>query len=203
MTKSQAPPPGWLTISGLAAQRDVDKSAISRRVARLESLGLLTTRSSGKAKLVNLIEFERVTASTVDGVRELNGRGATGPPIAGAANGDDIVLAREQALRASYAAKLMFLDLEERQGRLVEVEAVRANLEGCAVELARVIDALPGRAEALASAVTKEGVAGLRVALRGVARELRETLTRAAERFADGGGMVAEPADEPAEEVVA
>ena len=189
MTPPRETPPGWLTISDLARERGVDKSAVSRRVARMEGLGLVTTRVQGKAKLVNLAEFNRAAASTVDGVRELNGRGATGPPDAGAPNSDDPVLAREQARRVGYSADLAKLDLDERLGRLVEVEAVRLSLETCALELVRVIDQLPARADALAAAVAKEGVAGLRAALRAVARAWRDTLARAAERFASGESL--------------
>ena len=192
MSDPQSAPPGWLTISGLALERGVDKSAMSRRVARLERLGHLSTRAQGKAKLVNVADFDRATALTVDAVRELNGRRATGPPFGAGLNGDDPVLAKEQARRASYDAELKRLDLEERQGRLVELSAVRADLESCVVELVRVIDALPSRADTLMAAVTKEGVAGLRVALRGVAREWREALARAAESFADGEGPFAD-----------
>ncbi|HXT06983.1 MAG TPA: MarR family transcriptional regulator [Roseiarcus sp.] len=180
-------PPGWLTISDLARERGVDKSAISRRVARLEGLGLISTRKQGKGKLVCLAEFDRAASSTVDAVREANGRRAMGPPDAGATGPGDPILAREQARRAAYDADMKRLDLEERLGRIVEAEAVRVALASCALELAQAIEALPGRAEALAAAVTKEGVAGLRAALKTVARELRETLARAAERFGEGG----------------
>ncbi len=194
-------PPGWISISDLARERSVDKSAISRRVARLEGLGLLSPRVVGKAKLVNLAEFDRATSATVDAVRESNGRGSTGPPDAGAPG--DPILAREQARRAAYDADLKKLDLDERLGRLVEVEAVRASLDACAVELVRGLDALPGRAEALAAVVAKDGAPGLRAALKAVARELRETLARAAERFGEAGEAEDEPDVAPAEEAAA
>lgn len=192
-----APPPGWLAITDLARARGVDKSAISRRVSRLAEAGLLSTRIVGKTKLVNVEEFDRVTASTVDGMRELNGLGAariTGhslaapaapPPVEAATTGLPI-LAHEQARRVSFDADLKRLELETRTGKLVEIDAVRLNLSSCAIELGRVLDALPSRADALAAVVAKDGVTGLRAALRAIAREWREMLARAAERFAEG-----------------
>lgn len=53
----------WATISELARQRGVSRSAISFRVGRYEALGLLKTRP-GKAgsKLVNVAEFDRVNS---------------------------------------------------------------------------------------------------------------------------------------------
>ena len=184
-----AAPPGWLTISDLARERGVDKAAISRRVARLETIGQLSTRPHGQAKIVNVEEFDRACAATVDAVREMNGRSATAAlsaPAAPAIGGP--ILANEQARRASFDAELKRLDLAERLGRLVEIESVRFNIEECALELVRTIDQLPSRADALAAVMTKDGVTGLRTALRGLAREMRVSLAHAAERFAEGEG---------------
>jgi DNA-binding MarR family transcriptional regulator len=182
----RAPPAGWLTISALAVHRGVDKSAVSRRVTRLESMGLLSTRTQGRLKLVCVADFDRATAATVDSVRELNGGGAS-------AHGRDagvdvgLVLANEQALRASYDAQLKRMDLEERQGKLVEVDKVRRAIEGCSAELARKVNALPSRSDALASAFLKDGAAGLRAALRAEAHAMLKILADVAERFAEAG----------------
>ena len=72
---SAANTPGWATVSELARIRGVDKSAVSRRVARLEEQGLLATRQgAGRAKLVRVEEYDRVVAETGDAVLEANGR---------------------------------------------------------------------------------------------------------------------------------
>ena len=172
-------PADCLTISQLARELGVDKSAVSRRVARLEGQGLLKTQKAGKTKLVNRAEFLAATSATVDIVRQANGRGATAAAEGGAA---DPVLAREQARAASIRADLAQIELDKQRRRLVEVEGVEARLGGLVAELAGAIDALPGRADELMAAVTKEGAAGLRAALRGAARELREQLALIAER---------------------
>ena len=197
------PPPGWLGITDLAHELGVDKSAVSRRVARFEDLGLLSTRRAGKAKLVSVADYHRVTASTVDGMRELNGRGAVAvrPPAETAPGAPTLV--DEQTRRVGFDAELKRLELEQRIGKLVEVDAVRLNLSACAIELGRAIDALPSRADALAAEVAKGGVVGLRAALRAIAREWRETLARAAERFADGDLGELDSADGLAEEAAA
>ena len=111
---------GWVTISELARMRGVDKAAISRRVARFESLGLVHPRAGvGRTKLVNIAEFDRAAGETTDAVREANGRGAARAPDA---TGGDPILAREQARRAAVDADLKELDLAERVGELVAVE---------------------------------------------------------------------------------
>jgi DNA-binding MarR family transcriptional regulator len=176
-------PLGWLTISDLAREKGVDKSAISRRVSRLEEQGLLTTRTTGRVKLVNLAEFDRAIANTGNAVQELNARGATAADE-GDGSGNPI-LAREQARRAAYDADLKSLDLQERLKNLVKADEMTLAVTEVAMALAQAIDALPGRAEALAAVVGKDGATGLRAALKAVARELRETLARAAERFGE------------------
>jgi hypothetical protein len=204
VTDSRDPPIGWLTISDLARKRGVDKAAISRRCAKFAASGLLECRTFGQSKIVNVEAFDRACAATVDAVRELNGRRASSsrrrasrpaaakPTVSAPAPDPPSPastfpnLAAEQAKRASFDAELKRLDLAERLGRLVEIDDVRRHIEGCSIELARAIDRLPGHAETLAARVTKDGVAGLRGALRDLAREMRETLAGAAERFADG-----------------
>jgi DNA-binding MarR family transcriptional regulator len=170
----------WATITELAKLRGVDKSAISRRVARLEGLGLVKTRTGkGGTKLVNVAQFDRATAETTDAVRELNGKGTEPPPAAAAVPGPgDHVLAHEQARRAAYDADLKKLDLDERLARLLPTDAVEDAMAACAEAITRTIEQMPARAEENAAAVAKDGVAGSRAFLRGLARELRDQLAR-------------------------
>src|SRR5277367_6578851 len=109
----------WASISELVRSRDVRKSAISKRVTRLEREGLVHPRPGPlNSKEVNLAEFELACAQTTDEIRAQNGRAAK--PIhrmAAEANGgrstvpssvapadmgtapSDLVLSHEQAKR--------------------------------------------------------------------------------------------------------
>ena len=72
----------WLTVSALARARGVDKAAISRRVARLEAAGALTTRAGERGtKLINVAEFNLAVEMTKDAIREANGRAARGNSV--------------------------------------------------------------------------------------------------------------------------
>jgi DNA-binding MarR family transcriptional regulator len=164
----------WLTISELARQRGVDKAAISRRVKRLEAQGALRPQLKDGSKLVNLAEYDRAVGQTTDAVRELNGS-LGGAPAADA----DPVLAREQARRAAYDADLKKLDLDERLGKLVPVEDVENAMARCGETIVRAVERLSTRADELAAAVAKDGVAGARAAIKAMARDLRETIARA------------------------
>ncbi len=179
---------GWASVSELARLRGVQKSAISKRVTRLEALGVLHPKAGPRGKkLVSLAEFERAIAETTDAVRESNGRAAQ---PAGAPS--DPVLAREQARNAAIRADLAQLDLDERLGKLVPVADLTAGAEMQGENLARVIDQIADRADDLAAVVAKDGAAGLRAALRALARELRGQLADALAVLAQ------EPPDEPA-----
>ncbi len=188
----------WATITELAKMRGVDKSAISRRVARLEGLGLVKTRTGkGGTKLVNVAQFDRATAETTDAVRELNGKGADAPSaVAAVPAPGDPVLAREQARRASYAADLAKLDLEERTGVVVRVDDVLRFLDRMVDEAKRVTAQLPARTEEMSALVAKDGFTGGREFLRRVARELDDAFSRAMSALGDKLERPAEAADD-------
>lgn len=166
----------WETISNLARMRGVDKSAISRRVARFEARGLLTTRAGARGrKLVPVAAFDRIVRETTDAVRELNGSAGGAPSaVAGAAPGDPI-LAREQARRASYDADLKKLELGERLGELAPVETMQEAFRAVVETFARGLDQLPSRAEQDFAEASKS-VAGLRAVYRKAANDLRDGL---------------------------
>jgi DNA-binding MarR family transcriptional regulator len=153
---------GWATISELARLRGVDKSAVSRRVARLTAQGLLTPRDGkGGTRLVNVAEFDRAAAVATDAVRQLNGRGADKAAPQSDLRADPI-LAREQARRVSYDADLKKLNLEERLGLLLPRDQAISSVVECSRRLRGVIEQMHTRAEEITSAVASGGVAGAR-----------------------------------------
>jgi DNA-binding MarR family transcriptional regulator len=170
----------WLNVSELARVRGQDKGGISRRVARLEELGALTTRPGpGRTKLINADEFARAVETLTDTVREANGRRATGPRESNGGASSDPVLGREQARRAKADADLKEMQRDERLGQLARVDDIASGAALQGETLARIIDRLPDRADDLAAVVAKEGSTGLRAALKVVARELRGALANA------------------------
>ena len=174
----------WLSVSDLATARGVTKGPLSRRVARLEALGVLSPRMDGQRKLVNVAEFDRATFETTDAVRSANGTGhLAGPePDLGANVEAPIVghvLAREQARNAAYAADLKKLELDERIGKLLPIEAVMLAAGEISESLLRLIDQVPSRAEENAAAVAQDGVNGARTFLKSFAFDLRKRMADA------------------------
>jgi len=193
---------GFVTISELARLRGVDKSAISRRVVRLEAQGLIETRrGNGSTKLVNVAAFDRAAGQTVDAIREQNGRGASLAAIGApdAALPGDPILAREQARRASYDADLKKLDLDQRLGLLIPIDQVRDAMAACGQAMGRLVDQMPTKAEEIAAAVARDGAPGARAILKTLSRELRAELARALARLGEVEDEAPGPADAEAE----
>jgi DNA-binding MarR family transcriptional regulator len=168
-----------LTIADIARRKGVSKQAVSKRVARLEAIGALTTHPGPRGTvLVSLAEYDRAVGET----SELAYAQAPAKPADA-----EHVYTREQAREKAYKADLAKLDLDERLGKLVAVEALASAAGAVAEAMVRAIDQMPGRADDLAAAVGKDGTTGARAALKTIARELRETLARELARLADIG----------------
>jgi DNA-binding MarR family transcriptional regulator len=179
----------WLTVTALAAARGVDKSAMSRRIARLEAQGLLAARKAGKAKLINVLQFDEAVAATRDAIREMNGRGGALEP---GAEDRDPVLAQEQARRVRIQADIAQIELDRARGTLIEVDDAQDAMARAAGRLVRGLETLPTRVEEWAAALAQGGVQAMRAAIRETVRDLRERLAAEMTLLASE----AEPADE-------
>lgn len=203
----------WLTITELAERAGLGKPAVSERVARLERAGHLRTRPGrGRSKLVNAAEYDRAVGQVADLGRTqgaLTRRGAdpeAAPPPPAAESGEP-VYTREQARNMAYKAELARLELEERQGKIVSVDIVRAAALRAGEEIVRVLDRLPQAADELAVALTKEGPHGVRLALKRIVLAMRADIdaalgaaTAESLRAAPRAGAAAPEADPDTEE---
>jgi len=174
----------WLSVSDLAAQRGMAKQTLSERAARFEAKGLLRTRpGKGRAKLINVAEFDRACGASTDVVRALNGGASLDAPKPPAETekadpSASEVLTRENARRAAYTADLAKLELDERLGKLVALDDIVSATVRLGDKIVRQIDQLPTRAEEFAVAVAKDGSAGARAMLKKFAFDLREGIAR-------------------------
>jgi|GEM_PF-2249088 len=120
----------WVSITQLAALKDVSKAAISKRVIKLENDGLIRTKREDGEKRVNLVEFDRAIGANTDPAQELRNPGGIAqptitPPAGSSSEQNDPAkpqYSASRALRESYDAENSRLDLEERLGRLVDKE---------------------------------------------------------------------------------
>lgn len=173
---------GWVSISELARLKGLGKAAVSERVAGYIAKGLLSTKpGKGKVKLVNLAAFDRIAGETTDlaratGAETKRQQAAITPPPPS----DPLapIYTAEQARHMAYKAESAKLDLEERQGKILQIVDVTAAITQAGEALARAIDQMPALADDLAAAVAQSGAAGARTLLRVKARETRELMAR-------------------------
>jgi DNA-binding MarR family transcriptional regulator len=170
-------PAGFVTISELARLRGVSIPAISKRVTRLEAASVLRTQPGPRgAKLVNVADFNRVAAQTVDAVRSLNGASGGSPSPAADPTPGAPILAKEQARRTKADADLKELDRDERIGQLVRGDKIKEAIVDALRMHTKVLSQLVSRAEENAAAVRKDGVPGARAFLKRLETELREDI---------------------------
>ena len=171
----------WLSVSDLAASRGLAKATVSERVSRLVQAGLVSVRpGAGRTKLVNVAEFDRAVGDTTD-----LGQAASAKVAKAAEPSNSGAYTAEQARHMAYKADLARLDLEERLGKLVPVDQLSAACRKVAEVCVRQLGGLPGRADAMAAAVAKDGVTGARSLFRQIEVELREAFCRELETLAE------------------
>ena len=180
-----APPGIWISISELARQRGISKVSAKERVDRLEEKGLVTTMRQGNKRLVELAAFDHATGSTGSAVKELaaetsKDRAAVASPAYRDA----------QTERAQYEARLKALDLAERMKTVLPIKGdhgVEAAAAAIGVSLVQQLESMPRMAEEMATAVSKEGVAGARRILKEYAWKMRTDLADRLAAIAETG----------------
>lgn len=185
MPDNDTPDGIWVSISELARRRNVSRSTIKERVDRLEAEGLVATRRRGKLRMVELAAFDHATGSVSDFGKEL---------AAETTRGASLPISSEyreaQSRRAQYEAQLKALDLAERQRNILPIKGphgVEAAATAIAAAIARDADGMMLYAEDLATAVSKEGVAGARRVLKEIGQRFRVNFAKSVSELAAAG----------------
>lgn len=106
-----------MTLTELAEVLGVGKAALSDRASKLESLGAITTEARGRAKLINVVEFDRVIGETTDLARKQGQATRRGEPKDDEASSNRAIFTREHAKRAGYDAELARLSRRNSSAR--------------------------------------------------------------------------------------
>lgn len=179
----------WVTCAELARRRGVSRAAITKRVNKLAGDGLVSVREEGNSRLVELASFDRAIGETGDAVKEQ--AAATRKASTTAASGKAGVAMRDaQTERAQYEARLKALDLAERQRQVLPIKGdhgIEAAAVAIGIALTRDIDGMVRHADEIATAVSKEGVAGARRVLKEIAFRLRGGLAASLSEIAERG----------------
>lgn len=187
-----------LTIAELAARDGVSKPTVSIAVKKLiERAGLTVERDAqGRVARVNAAEYDHLRGrygdpSKAQAPARVDVPAAEPPPTAPlkAADGYDEALRQKTWIDAETRR----LDLNQKRGNLVRRDRVEEALRLCVDPIARAFDRLPQEADELADAYERNGIHGLRQALKELARKGR---TAAADALDSAFGAAPET-DEP------
>lgn len=177
----------WITCADLARRRGVSPAAITKRVDKLEQARKIETRRDGRSRLVELASFDRAIGETGDAIKEqaaeTTARQRKSQPSAPA-------MRDAQTERAQYEARLKALDLAERQKALLPItgaHGIEAASGAIGVVLARDLDGLTRYADEIATAVSKDGVAGARRLLKEIAVKVRRQVAESLSQLASQG----------------
>lgn len=166
-----------MTQAEYARHRGVSRQAISKLVAG----GKITVRQERGKKLIDAAAADRALGE----VRErIDVRDDDRPAARGFAEPSTGGLTKAKTATEVYKARIAQLDFEERVGRLVGVEQVTRSVASCGELIVRVIDRLPNEADDLAAALAREGVPGLRKALKDLAARMRNEIAGGLEEIA-------------------
>lgn len=176
-----------LSIAQLATRDGVTKAAVSRKVKQLVELHQLQVDRDGQGRVaaVNSVQYDLLRGRTDDPSKaQAPARASHAPSVT-----PDVPPENEsynEALRQKT-----WIDAERGRFSLAKekLEYVRASgvadaAVECGADIARIIDRLPGAADDLAAAVGREGVHGLRVALKQLATRMRTDVANALAQLA-------------------
>jgi hypothetical protein len=172
-----------ISAADYARHAGISKAAVSKQIAsgRIPAYGptgeKVAAGDPGK-KLISAAEADRARRQSRTRVNVADDEGpayiepralrATSAGDQGQPN-----LTRARTASEAHRAQLLWLDLEERRGKLMRVSKLEDALAFAGEKIVRIIDQLPMDADDLATAVARGGVQALRLALKEIARRMR------------------------------
>jgi hypothetical protein len=178
----------WLTVTELAERKGVGKSTISEKVTKLVAAGKLATKpGKGKAKLVNLAQYDTAIGEVGDIARETGAETKAANAAPPAQEPQPSRFRDEQTREKAYAADLKFIELERLRGNLLPVADFDDVAEEAANRIGEIVDGLLAHDAELTATAMKEGENGMRAALKRIAREQRTQIVTAMKDFAAAG----------------
>ena len=178
------------SISKIAERDQVSKPNVSQIVKRLvERQGLTVTRDHlGRVALVNVVQYDALREQYGDPSKaqaprrdDDGGEGfdEAGAPRPSPSPASKTSLEEANRQKAWFEVEKRRLELAEARGQLIRADRYADAIGRCGDEMVRLIDQLPQEADALAVELDLDDVHRARIALKGLARGLRDRLSKA------------------------
>lgn len=169
-----------LSIAHLAERDRVKKSGVSRKVKQLRAAGLQVELDPlGRVALVNSVQYDAMRHRYDDPSKAQAPSRAITPAGLPAPEGANETYDEARRVLTWTEAERAKLKLEAEQKLYVKVEDLEAAVDAIGESIVEIVDRLPQAADDLAAAVARDGVAGLRTALKKMAHEWRTDIADA------------------------
>jgi hypothetical protein len=187
----------WLSISEIARRKGVANQTVHEKVSRLVAAGRLEKRpGKGREMLVDLAAYDQALGETTDLVHAQAAATRRGEPldatpaIAPDAAAPGRTFTSAQTQKAVYDAGIRAIDFARERDKVLPIDgehgvdqAMRA-LGGALVEAVRQMAYSAGRITSIAG---KEGERGVRLAIKGLGRDLLRAYADALRELAAKG----------------
>ena len=172
-----------MSVAELARRDQVKKSGVSRRVKQLRASGLqVELDAQGRVARVNSVQYDELRNRYGDPSKAQSPR-LTIDAVEREAPNESLDEAR-RVLTWTEAERAK-LKLEAEQKLYVKVEDLEAAVDAIGEAIVEIVDRLPQCADDFAAAVARDGVAGLRTALKKMAHEWRTDIADAMSAIAN------------------
>ena len=172
-----------MTAGEIAGRDGVTPQAVTKKFRELAERGLEVERDTrGRITKANVAQYDLLRDRVGDPSKDQRPPREEEPaPLADPQSYDE-------ALRKKtwYEAERKRLELEEQIGTLVRVAEIEESIDTCAEAIAAVVRRLQSETDGLATAVTRDGVHGLRVALKALETKMLADIAAALEGIAEG-----------------
>lgn len=159
------------TPADIAARDGITKQAVTKMVRRLVEEHDLPVERDGRGRIVRFSQaaFDHLRGDFASSEKVAAAREQKPTtPTAGSPTSRDEALRVEAWLRVNRQQ----IELAESAGRLVRKDQLEQGLTQCGNEIRAIVSRMSNKADDLALAVSREGVHGLRIALRQLAVEM-------------------------------
>lgn len=169
-------PPIMQSAADIAERDGVTKQAVTKRVrAFAEKHGLQVERSSrGAIVAFNVVQYDLLRERLDDPSKTQRSPADPSPPARDPES-------YEEALRQKtwYEAERKRIELDEQIGKLIRVDELATAVDECGAQIVAVVRRLRNEADAMATAIARDGAHGARVTFKQIEDRLLREIAQA------------------------
>jgi hypothetical protein len=158
------------TPAEVAARDGISKQAVTKQVRKLADEKGLEVERDGRERIIkfNVAQYDHLRDKSGDPSKDQRPDSPEPDAPAPAVVPDRGSYTDALTEKTRYEAERRRLDLEEQVGNLVKVAEIASAVDECGVEIVSVVRRLSNEADALCTAIARDGAHGARVELKKI-----------------------------------